>query len=262
MAKDDVLYEVKGHLAIITMNRPDRMNAIDTEMRQELQKAWKQFKYSNDQWVAIFTGAGKAFSVGQDLKERARDRASGMSGEEIYRIQQEVGAYNPRDLEIFKPTIAAVNGYAVAGGFRLAESCDLCVASDQAQFGITEPKWNLGGGWAADLTRHVNLRHVIEMTIVPVRIKAQRAYEMGLVNWVVPQEKLMDKALEVANLILENAPASVAAFIEMYYRPYGLSHNDAMAMGAHIHKHLRSMQDSIEGPKAFAEKRKPVFQNK
>ncbi len=262
MAQEDILDEVKGRIAVITLNRPERMNALDAETRQELQKAWNRYKNSGDQWVAILTAVGdKAFCVGQDLKKRAQAREDGVPTEQIYRATEQVGGFNPRELDIFKPTIAAVNGYALGGGFRLAQSCDLCVASENAEFGITEPRWNLGGAWAADLTRQLSLRHAIEVTIVG-RVSAQRAYEMGFVNWVVPREKLMDKALEVANLILESAPASVAAFIELYHRTYGLSHNDALSLGAHIHKHLRSMQDSIEGPKAFKEKRKPVFQNK
>ncbi len=261
MAEGDVLYEVKGRIAIITLNRPESMNAISIGMREELRKAWERYASSDDQWVAILTGAGdRAFCAGIDLKERSR--ADARDVEEYKKAIERLGPYTPRDLNIFKPTIAAVNGFALAGGFMLAQHCDLCVAAQHAEFGITEPRWNLRGPWAADLTNQISVRHAMEITIVPVRISAQRAYEMGFVNWVVPREKLMDKAMEVANLILENAPASVSSFIELYYRTYGMSHHQAVSLGGHIQKHLRYMQDTIEGPKAFAEKRKPVFQNK
>ena len=260
MTEQTVLYEERGRIAIITLNRPESLNAINLEMRQGIRDAWLRFKESEDQWVAILTGAGiKSFCAGMDLKPRSQlDPSSGS----IEKIREKQGPFLPRDLGIFKPTIAAVNGFALAGGFALVQNCDLCVAAETAEFAITEPRWNLPASWAADLTRQVGLRNALEMTLLPRRVPAQRAREMGFVNWVVPQEQLMDKALEVANLILENAPAAVRAFVEMFHRTYGMSHDDAVTLGDHIQKHLRSMEDTVEGPRAFAEKRKPNFQNK
>ena len=260
MTEPAVLYAEKGRISIITLNRPRSLNAVNLEMRQLLRDAWLRFKQADDQWVAILTARGdRSFCSGLDLKERNQ---LGPEKGSIEAITKQIGPHLPRDLEIFKPTIAAVNGFALGGGFEMVQNCDLCVASENAEFAIVEPRWNLTGAWAANLTRQIGLRHALEMTIVPQRVPAQRAYEMGLVNWVVPPAQLMDKALEVANLILGNGPASVASFIEMYHRTYGMSHAEAVALGNHIQKHLLRMEDTVEGPRAFAEKRKPNFRNK
>ena len=257
---DEVLYERKGRIAVITLNRPDKLNALNPAMISGLADAWNRFRSEDDAWVAILTGNGRAFCAGADLSMMA-DMSASARGEETSGQEAMTGIMTPRNMNIFKPTIAAVNGYAVAGGFWMAMDCHLCVAADSAEFGITEPRWNLPGGWAADVTRHLNMRHAIEVTIVPERITAQRAYEMGFVNWVAPKEKLMDKALEVAESILLNAPAACRTYIETFYRTYNLPYEQALSTGGHIQKNLLTMDDAQEGTRAFLEKRKPEFKN-
>ena len=263
---DEVLYERRGRIAIITLNRPDKLNALNTEVFNGLTSAWTRFQNEDDAWVAILRGAGRAFCAGADLGNMAAPASGAEDGDLLHpsRTPGEVPIMRvtPRGLDIFKPTIAAVQGYAVAGGFWMAMDCHMCMAAETAEFGITEPRWNLPGGWAADGMRHINLRHAVEITVVPRRISAARAYEMEFVNWVVPDDELMDRALETAEAVLENAPAACRAYIETYYRTHNLPYEQAVALAGHIHKHLISMEDGREGPRAFMEKRKPEFKNR
>ncbi len=258
--KDVVLYEKKGHIVTITMNRPERLNALNPALYEGLRNSWVQYREDDDAWVAILTAAGeKSFCAGNDLREMNDQKSAG-----TYKLPRP-GSWvvdSPRGLKIYKPSIAAVNGFALAGGFMMAQDCDLVVAAEEAEFAITEPRWNLSGSWCAPLTRQVSLRHAIEMTIVPWRISARRAYEMGFVNWVVPRAQLMQKAMQVAEAICENGPASVSAFLETYHRTYGMPAQEAIELGDHIQKHLRHTEDAKEGPRAFVEKRKPNWQNK
>ena len=258
---DEVLYERRGRIAIITLNRPEKLNALNAAVFQGLADAWTRYRDEEDAWVAILTGNGRAFCVGADLSMMS-DMSASARGEETTGEGQIGRIVTPRNLNIYKPTIAAINGYALAGGFWMATDCHLAVAAEEAEMGITEPKWNLPGGWAADVTRQLNMRHAIEVTIVPRRISAQRAYEMGFVNWVVPREQLMDKALEVAEAILENAPAAVRAYIETFYRTYNLPYDEAMSVANEIQGDLLGMDDAREGTRAFMEKRKPEFKNR
>lgn len=256
MAEPECLYEKRGHVVILTLNRPERRNALSLSLMQELQRNWLRFKQDDDAWVAILWGGdGPSFCAGMDLKQFSE------SQEEDTELQWPE-RWSPVDLEIWKPTIAAVNGHAVAGGCWLTTTCHLSVAADTAQFGITEPRWNIGGGDQIDIIRLVGLRHALELTIFPRLVPAQRAYEMGLVNWVVPKGQELDKALEVADAILECGPAAVRAFIESYYRCYGMEHFNAVKLAGHIQKGLGAMEDAKEGPRAFIEKRRPNFQNR
>lgn len=257
MAEGECLYEKRGHVAILTLNRPERRNALSVSLAYELKKQWLRFKEDDDAWVAILWGGdGPTFCAGGDLKEMAEYNAAGKP------LPPWPDRCSPGDLEIFKPTIAAVNGHAMAGGVWMATMCHLVVAADTAEFAITEPRWNVGGGDQIDIIRMIGLRHAIEMTIYPRPIPAQRAYEMGFVNWVVPKGQELDRALEVADAILECGPAAVRAFIESYYRCYGMEHFNAVKLAGHIQKGLGSMEDAKEGPRAFVEKRRPNFQNR
>ena len=258
----DLLYEKRGRVALLTMNRPNRMNALSQGLLQALHDGWKRFADDDDAWVAVLTGSGeKSFCAGADLKDMNERRTQEKPGEPR-KVMKYLG-YSPRELNIYKPTIAAVNGYALAGGWWMAQDCDMVVAAEHAEFGITETLWNLPGPWAADLTSRVSIRHAIEATVVPQRIPAKRAYEMGFVNWVVPKGQALAKALEIAESIAERcAPAATRSFIEMYYRSHGMPIEQARAFGSHMQRHLITMEDSKEGPRAFVEKRKPVFKNR
>ncbi len=259
---DDLLYEKRGKVALLTMNRPNRMNALSQGLLDALHEGWTRFAEDDDAWVAVLTGAGdRAFCAGADLKDMNERRQQ--EGQAAPRRRFRYMGYTPRELKVYKPTIAAVNGYALAGGWWMAQDCDLVVAAENAEFGITETLWNLPGPWAADLTSRVSIRHAIEVTVVPQRVSAQRAYEMGFVNWVAPQGQALAKALEIAQSIAERcAPACTRAFVETYYRCHGLPIEPARALATDIQRHLTSMEDAREGPRAFVEKRQPVFKNR
>ncbi|MBI4641311.1 MAG: enoyl-CoA hydratase/isomerase family protein [Candidatus Tectomicrobia bacterium] len=256
---DVVLYEKKGRIAILTMNRPERMNALGGGMGERLAECWADFAEDENLWVAILTGTGeRAFSAGADLRERAEADAAGMTSRRR-RPLPTLGA----GLECWKPTIAAINGYAIAGGWMLAQRCDIRIAAEHAELGIAEARWNISAGWICDLTRIIGLGHALEIVLWgDKRITAQRAYEIGFVNKVVSKEQLMDEAMSWAERMLELAPQAVRNFKEILYRGYHLTTEEGLALARHIERNLMGMEDSIEGPKAFSEKRKPVFKGR
>jgi enoyl-CoA hydratase/carnithine racemase len=258
MPADVVLYERQGHVATITLNRPDRLNALSPEVFQRLPEIWDVFDADEEARVAILTGAGRAFSAGADLK--VMNESGGPAGLGRGRGG---GAFR-RGLAptTWKPIIAAINGYAIAGGWWLAQLCDIRIASDQAQLGISEVKWNLPAGWVTDLTRIIGMGHALELVLSGERISAQRAHEIGFVNRVVPHERLLDEARALAAIIAENGPMSVRMHKEILYRGYLLSRDEGNAVANHILSRLMTSEDAKEGPRAFVEKRKPVWKGR
>ncbi len=258
MSADVVLYERSGPIATITLNRPERLNAISPEVFARLPEVWDQFDADAEARVAILTGAGdRAFSAGADLK--VMNESGGPAG-----FGRGRGGGLRRGLapSTWKPILAAVNGFAIAGGWWLAQLCDIRIASERATFGISEVKWNLPAGWVTDLTRIIGMGHALEIVLTGERISAQRAYEIGFVNKVVPHERLMDEARAMAQIIAENGPLSVRAHKEILLRGYLLSREEGNAVANHILSRLMTSEDAKEGPRAFVEKRKPVFQGR
>lgn len=253
-----LLYEKKDKIVIITLNRQERMNAFSVELMERLEEAWKKFDSDEDAWVAILTGAGdKAFCAGRDLVEQAEQVSKADLSKKMVRRP----AYSP--VGIWKPIIAAINGYALAGGFQLAHDCDIRIAAEHAEIGIPETRWNMGAAWACDLARQMHLAHALELILWgDSRISARRAYEIGWVNRVVPKERLMEEAMSWAERMLVLAPRSVRNLKEIIYRGANLPYNEALAFSKALEQNLIGMEDSLEGPKAFAEKRKPKFKNR
>lgn len=253
---DAVLFEARGDgIAIITLNRPDARNALGKEIRRGLFAAWERFENDPALRIAILTGAGdKAFCAGGDLKEMTE---TGM-------------AVPPRDLfpvpgdnlELSKPTIAAVNGVAYAGGFMIAQACDLCVASTTAKFAITEVKVGRSSPWAAPLIHMIPQRVMLELVLTGKAISAQRAYEIGLVNRLVEPAQLMTSALELAAEILEGAPLSVRAARDMVRLSTEMGRSAALQAARHASEYAYNSEDAQEGPRAFAEKRKPKWRGR
>lgn len=266
MAEEPVLkYETRenGRIVIMTMNRPERLNALGGGLREAIYDGWERFAADDNAWVCVFTGVGdKGFCVGNDLRETSEIR-QGLRPAPTPRKQSAWDYPLSEGLNLWKPIIGAINGFCIAGGWRLAMQCDVRIAAEHAEFGIAEARWNMGAGWIHELSRQMSLQHALELVIWgDARISAQRAFEMGWLNKVVPKERLLDEAMEWAERILYLAPRAVRNFKEIMYRTYYLPPEIGKAYARGLEQNLAGMQDSIEGPKAFAEKRKPVFQNR
>ncbi len=257
---DILLYEKKGKIVFLTLNRPERMNALSGELFEALANAWGRFNEDDDAWVAVLTGAGeKAFSAGADLREAA-DRFSGGKSTPIRRGPLPTLG---EGLDCWKPVIAAVNGFCVAGGWMLAQRCDVRIAAEHAEFGIAEARWNMPAHWIADLPKIIGLGHALEIALwADKRITAQRAYEIGFVNKVVPKERLLPEATEWAERMLDLAPLCVRDLKQTLYRGATLSSAEALAFGKAVQQRLLTSEDMKEGPKAFAEGRKPKYKAK
>jgi enoyl-CoA hydratase/carnithine racemase len=256
---ETILYEKQDNVVIITLNRPDALNSINRQLRRELGEAIDQFDGEDDSFVAIITGAGRAFCAGRDLKERASDNAEGIQARASASMTPESPYMWPRT---WKPMIAAVNGFALAGGWSIAQMCDLRLASEDAKLGITETKWSLMPPFGTILPKIVPLSAVLELVFTAEPITAQRAYDIGFLNKVVPAEQLMDEAMALAQKIAENAPLAVQYFKELAYRGLNMSTQDISSLTYHMYDQLLTTEDSKEGPLAFAEKRKPRWQGR
>ncbi len=253
MTTDAVLFDVREDgIAIITINRPEQRNALGRDVREGLRAAWEKFEADPNARVAILTGAGeKAFCAGGDLKEMVE---TGMQ------VPPRAMFPLPYDnVELTKPTIAAVNGVAFAGGWMIAQACDLCVASTAAKFAITEVKVGRGSPWAAPLIHMIPQRIMMEIILTGKPITAQRAYEIGLVNRLAEPEGLMDAAIALAQEILEGAPLSVKAGRETVMLATEMGRGAALQAARAAHEATYQSGDAQEGPRAFAEKRKPEW---
>jgi enoyl-CoA hydratase/carnithine racemase len=253
---DAVLFDAREDgIAIITINRPEQRNCLSRQVREGLFAAWQRFENDPALRVAILTGAGdKSFCAGGDLKEMM---ASGMA------VPARDFIPLPYDnLELTKPTIAAVNGYAFAGGWAIAQNCDLCVASTTAAFAITEVKVGRGSPWAAPLIHMIPQRVFMEIVLTGKPITAQRAYEIGLVNRLAEPAALMDAAVALAQEILAGAPLSVKAAREMVMLTTEMGRGAALQAARAAHELAYNSADAQEGPRAFAEKRKPEWQGR
>jgi len=249
---DEVLLEVDGEIAIITLNRPEKRNALNAAMREGLWAAWRRFESEPGLRVAILTGAGdKAFCAGIDLAEFA-ETGLGTPPPNFLPVLGE-------NITVSKPTIAAVNGVAYAGGWRLAQMCDLCVAADTARFAITEARVGRGMPWAAPLVHMVPPRIILELMMTANPIAAQRAYEIGFVNHVVPAERVIGKARELAQDIVAGAPLVALAAKDMVAAATGVSRDEGLRAAERIFDRVYKSHDTLEGPRAFREKRKPIW---
>jgi enoyl-CoA hydratase len=240
-------------IAIITINRPDQRNCLNLEVRQGLFAAWDRFENDPALRIAILTGAGeKSFCAGGDLKEMVETGMQVPPNDFLPFVHDNV--------KLTKPTIAAVNGYAFAGGWAMAQNCDLCVASTNAQFAITEVKVGRGSPWAAPLIHMIPQRIFMEIVLTGRPISASRAYEIGLVNQVVEPAALMDTAIALAQAVLEGAPLSVKAARETVMLATEMGRSAAIEAANAAHVAAYTSDDAQEGPLAFSQKRKPVWQ--
>src|SRR5438067_229875 len=211
---DAALYELDGHVATITYNRPDVLNAINGAMRQDLNAAWEWFRAEEDAWVAIVTGAGRAFCVGADLKDGAG--AAGTWPGSFWEIPT-INSFES-GMEIWKPTIAAVNGHCLGYGLTLVSACDFVIASEEAEFGFPEVRLGVPTiVGAIRLPGRIGWQHAMELLLTGERVNANRAKEMGLAGWVVPPDRVMEEARSLARRLLQAAPLAARATKEMAY---------------------------------------------
>ncbi len=253
---DAVLFDARDDgIAIITLNRPENRNALSKEIRAGLFAAWERFERDPALRIAILTGSGdKAFCAGGDLKEMVERRLA-VPPRDMFPVPGD-------NIELSKPTIAAINGVAFAGGWMIAQSCDVCVASTRAQFAITEVKVGRSSPWAAPLIHMIPQRIMMEIVLTGKPISAQRAYEIGLVNRLAEPDGLMAAALAFAGEILDGAPLSVQAARDMVMLSTEMGRSAALRAARHASEYAYRSEDAQEGPKAFAEKRRPHWKGR
>ncbi len=266
MSADLVLTEVlDDHIYKVTLNRPEKRNAVNPALQEAAWKATQRFKENDDLWVMLLTAAGdKAFCAGADLQELI---LGGMSG-----------AYDPveiglttagflgltRNYDCYKPIVVAVNGHCLAGGTETILACDLRIAAEHATFGLTETKWAIlpGAGGTQRLPRSITLARAMEIILVAEPISAQTALEWGLINKVVPADQLQDEALQLCRTLLERGPLALRNAKRAMIEGMSLPLKEGMKLEGRMFVELQQTEDAREGPMAFMQKRKPEFKGK
>ena len=264
MAEELVHVEQRGRTLLVTLDRPEKMNALNAEMMAALEAAWQRLRDDDDLLSAIVTGAGdRAFCSGRDL-------FAGAPGSiEYHRAKQEAGANGQRNERrwaptgVWKPVIAAVNGYALAGGFALALACDFRIAASGARLGSLAVKRNLlGAGQIVRLTRYVPFAKALEIVMLGDHISAEEAQAIGLVSAVVPQAQLLDTAFSWAEKLAKNGPLSVRASKEVAYKALELPYSEAARFEASMYEKMLETEDVVEGHAAFRERREPIWKGR
>jgi enoyl-CoA hydratase/carnithine racemase len=260
-----ILYEVRNQIGWITFNRPESMNAINRQMSQEIITVCRHTEDDSGVRAMVFTGAGeKAFSAGMDLKERA----GGASPTFLERRQQKIGPVISTQTRavasVSKPTIAVIRGYCLGGGLELALACDFRIASEDAKLGLTEVRRGLipGAGGTQRLTRLVGPAKALEICMTGDSVSGVEAHRIGLVNSVVPADKVLKAAEELAGRLLKGAPVALSFIKEAVNKGIELPLEEGLRLEADLSALVATTEDSKEGPRAFAEKREPVWKGK
>ncbi len=268
-----VTYEKANKIATVTLNRPERLNAIDSQMHQELYKIWEDVEQDDDVWVAILTGNGRAFTSGADVREVGE---AYQEGREIKRwsmklgfvpgvahgYQKSIGMWGiPEARDMSKPIICAVNGICAGAGLSIIAQTDIIICSDDATF--FDPHVSVGQAPVHETIENalrVPKTVALRMAFMGVaeRMNAERAYQLGLVTEVVPKDKLQERALEIATTIVErSSPLAIRVTKKAFYRSQNMFFEDALEMSKFYSEQLKGTNDQREGPRAFVEKRKP-----
>jgi enoyl-CoA hydratase len=256
------LIERRGHVLIVTMNRPEARNALTGPMMALMRQAWDEVDRDPGIRVAVLTGAGGAFCAGADLKAMT----SSHPGEAFRKGNVDLSVIEPllKGRRLSKPLIAAVEGPAIAGGTEILQATDIRVAGESARFGISEARWGLFplGGSAVRLPRQVPYTVAADLLLTGRHIDAAQAREIGLIGHVVPDGQALAKALEIADMIAANGPVAVRAILRTIRETEGMAEGEAFAVESRIGMAVFGSEDAREGPRAFAEKRRPDFRDR
>src|SRR6185312_16118885 len=254
------LVEQRGHVLIVTMNRPEAKNALSGPMLAGLTAAWNRVDEDPEIRVCILTGAGGAFCAGADLKAMT----SSHPGDSAKSMDLSVIESLLKGRRLTKPLIAAVEGPAIAGGTEILQACDIRVAGESARFGVSEARWGLFplGGSAVRLVRQIPYTVAADLLLTGRHITAAEALSMGLIGYVVPDGQALDRALEIAAAIAANGPIAVRAILQVIRDTEGMPENEAFALEAKAGMAVFASEDAKEGPRAFAEKRQPRFRDR
>lgn len=261
---EKVIYERRGHISVVTINRPERMNAIDPQTSGELHEAMCDFRDNDDLWVAVLTGAGeKAFSAGNDLVAMSQLQQQGSNAVSAIYSRAPFGGIT-RNYECWKPIIGAINGYCLAGGLEIALACDIRIAAEHATFGLPEVTRAIipGAGGTQRLPRVMPFGIALEAIMTGGRFDAHWALKYGLVNQVVPGDQVMPRALALAEQICENGPLAVRLAKEAAYRGGSMPMEEGMRFEVEQSRKVLASEDAREGPLAFAQKRKPQYKGR
>ena len=264
MAYEFITYEKKGRIAYLTINRPEVLNSIHPPASAELSSAWDDFAADADSWVAIFTGAGeKAFSAGNDLVAMSQLQQQGISAVGAIYSRAPFGGIT-RNFECWKPMIAAINGYCLAGGLEMALSCDIRIASEHSVFGLPEVTRAIipGAGGTQRLPRIIPSGAALELILTGGRFDAAWALRYGLVNQVVPAAEVMPRSVAMAEAICKNGPLAVRLAKEAVVRGLSLPMDEGLRLEGEQSRKVLGSEDAMEGPLAFAQKRKPNYKGR
>ncbi|MFC1885698.1 enoyl-CoA hydratase/isomerase family protein [Thermodesulfobacteriota bacterium] len=253
-----IKYDKRDNIAIITIDRAERLNALNLSAMREIGECWKRFRDDGSAWVAILTSAGdRAFCVGADLKDDSR---TGEEDErEIFKMELEL---SPRQLGVNKPIICAIKGHCLGFGWWLAMECDMRIASTDAKLGIPEARVGICPFFGGLVSDHLPPGIAMELILTGKPLDADRAYALGFVNRVVEKDRVDDEARRLAESILDNAPVSVRRAKDLYYRTLPINRAPSLDRAYIIAEQLSQMEDKKEAVSAFKEKRKPQWKER
>jgi enoyl-CoA hydratase/carnithine racemase len=263
---NDILYEAHKHVRLVTINRPEKMNSLDFSAHETLVEIWQEFNADPEARVAVITGSGdKAFCAGADLKTYTMAFAQVPAPEFIRKYTNGPGLGGiTRNVKVFKPIVAAINGYAISGGLEIALACDIRFCSNNAAFGLQDVRWGFHAcdGALIRLKEIIGLGHAMEMILSGDRFDAQYAYRVGLVNRVVDQARLLEETIEYADKLASRAPIAQQLAKEVIDRTHGLPLDEALRLESRSFHSLAYTEDLAEGNLSFREKRAAQFKGR